>query len=236
MSCLQTTPSPTAARPAGACSRLADPRSPAALAARVLAGDFDAEEELVTRYYRTVRAALRRQLRHRVDSEDLIQETFRMAIEKLRAGQLQQPSRLPWFLLSLARNLSINQFRIEKRRRTDADSEAVESRAFATPDALGRLIVTEKADLVRGLLAELDTPRDREILFRFYIAEDEKSVICDDLELSPLHFNRVLHRARRRYRRLYEQHAVCRSGTVGSKIESAIDRRRRASSQAAENK
>ena len=181
--------------------------SPAALVAGILAGDPAAEDELVARHYRTVRAVLRQLLRGRADAEDLLQETFRLAIEKLRDGQLQQPSRLPSFLISLARNLAINQFRIETRRRTDADSEAVESRAFATPDPLGQLISTEKAGLVRRLLAELGTARDREILFRFYIAEDDKSKICEDLKLSALHFNRVLHRARQRYKQLYMEQA-----------------------------
>ena len=99
--------------------------SPAALVAGILAGDPAAEDELVARHYRTVRAVLRQLLRGRADAEDLLQETFRLAIEKLRDGQLQQPSRLPSFLISLARNLAINQFRVETRRRTDADTEAI---------------------------------------------------------------------------------------------------------------
>ena len=80
------------------------------------------KRQLVARYYRVVRAVLRQLLRGRDDAEDLLQETFRLAIEKLRDGQLKQPSRLPSFLISLARNLAINQFRIENRRQTDADS------------------------------------------------------------------------------------------------------------------
>ena len=129
-----------------------------------------------------------------------------MALVKLRRGELKQPSRLSSFLISLARNLAINQFRIESRRRTEANSETVERHTFATPDALGELVASEKAALARRLLAELANPRDREILYRFYIAEDDKAAICDDLNLSSLHFNRVLYRARRRYRQLLDSH------------------------------
>ena len=50
---------------------------------------------------------------------------------------------------------------------------------------------------------ELASERDRQILFRFYIAEDEKEAICRDLRSASLHFNRVLFRARERYRELY---------------------------------
>ncbi len=188
-----------------ACHQSSDSRSPAELAIRILTGDCAAEEELVTRHYRAVRRVLQRWARRPDDVEDLLQETFRLALVKLRDGQLQQPSRLRPFLISLARNLAINQCRIETRRRTDADSEEVEGRAFNVPDTLSQLISTEKANLVLRLLAELETPRDCEILSRFYITEEDKSTICEDLSLSSLHFNRVLHRARRRYRRLYEQ-------------------------------
>jgi RNA polymerase sigma-70 factor (ECF subfamily) len=43
------------------------------------------------------------------------------------------------------------------------------------------------------------------VLFRFYVVEDDKDRICADLGLTSLHFNRVLHRARERYRELYER-------------------------------
>ena len=206
MYCLQTAfnPHDAPARTSGDSGRVGSSSSPAILVARILAGDSAAEGELATRYYRTVHVALRQMLRGRVEADDLAQETFSLALVKLRAGQLRQPSQLPSFLLSLARNLAINLFRINTRRATDANSEVVEERSVATPDPLGGLIATEKADLVRRLLAELEISRDREVLFRFYIAEEDKHAICEDLELSSLHFNRVLHRARRRYKQLYE--------------------------------
>jgi RNA polymerase sigma-70 factor, ECF subfamily len=57
------------------------------------------------------------------------------------------------------------------------------------------------------VINELPSDRDRQILFRFYIAEEEKERICADLCLTGLHFNRVLFRARARYRELYEKTA-----------------------------
>jgi RNA polymerase sigma-70 factor (ECF subfamily) len=53
------------------------------------------------------------------------------------------------------------------------------------------------------VLAELPSERDRQVLFRFYLAEEDKDQICKDLGLSSLHFNRVVFRARERYRDLY---------------------------------
>ena len=141
----------------------------------------------------------------RPEKEDLFQETFRVVLEKLRRGDLREPSKLPGFLSRVARNLAIEFYRKTARRKTDADSEAI-GRAVATEvSPQGRLEHHEHAALVRQALGELRNERDREILLRFYIAEEDKERISADFGLSSLQFNRVLHRARGRYRALYEE-------------------------------
>jgi DNA-directed RNA polymerase specialized sigma24 family protein len=60
---------------------------------------------------------------------------------------------------------------------------------------------------VRRVIQELGTSRDRDILLRFYIAEEDKERISADFGLSSLQFNRVLHRARERYREIYLERA-----------------------------
>jgi DNA-directed RNA polymerase specialized sigma24 family protein len=68
---------------------------------------------------------------------------------------------------------------------------------------LDRLLDLEKTELVRQVIQELGTARDRDILLRFYIAEEDKDRISADFGLSSLQFNRVLHRARERYREIF---------------------------------
>jgi DNA-directed RNA polymerase specialized sigma24 family protein len=63
---------------------------------------------------------------------------------------------------------------------------------------------------VRRVIQELGTSRDRDILLRFYIAEEDKERISADFGLSSLQFNRVLHRARERYREIYLERAASR--------------------------
>jgi len=70
--------------------------------------------------------------------------------------------------------------------------------------ALDRIAAGEQARRVRQVLEELGTERDREILRRFYLSSEDKEEICKDWGLSSLQFNRVLCRARERYRELYE--------------------------------
>ena len=179
--------------------------NPTDLVAEIRQGDPRAEAELVTRCGRAVRVVLRQLLRGRAEAEDFFQETFRLVIEKVRRGDLRDPATLPRFAVSVARNLAIDHFRIETRRRTEPDSEVVAEVSQTAPDQLGRLLVEEKATLVRRVIEELGTDRDRQVLYRFYIAEEDKATICHDLGLDSLHFNRVLHRARQRYRQLYEK-------------------------------
>ena len=106
-------------------------------------------------------------------------------------------------MAQIARSLAIEHYRKATRRKTDADSEALQAVAAAGAGQLAQLLEREDAGLARRVIQELGNARDREILLRFYIAEEDKERIAADLGLSSLQFNRVLHRARERYRELY---------------------------------
>ncbi len=56
------------------------------------------------------------------------------------------------------------------------------------------------------------------MLYRYYLAEEDKAAICADLGLSSLHFNRVLWRARQRFKKLLEraQHVRYPASTAAS--------------------
>jgi RNA polymerase sigma-70 factor (ECF subfamily) len=86
-----------------------------------------------------------------------------------------------------------------------AAAELPELLADAAPGQLAQLLQKEKAGVVRQVLGELYSQRDREVLYRFYVAEEDKEQICIDLGLSSLHFNHVLFRARERFRNLYQK-------------------------------
>jgi RNA polymerase sigma-70 factor (ECF subfamily) len=182
----------------------ADEESPAAVSGamvqRIIDGDRTAEAELVARYARGIRVIISRASSDRAAVDDLCQETFRIALEKVRRGDVRDPDRLAGFICSLARNLVVDHFR---RATRTAGGAVVPDTPDPSPDPLGRLLAREQAAAVRAVLAELGSARDRQILLRFYVAGDSKEDICADFGLSSLHFNRVLFRARERYRVLY---------------------------------
>ncbi len=176
------------------------------LVQRIVSGDPAAEADLVQRFSRALTFLLRRLTRDEAAAEDLYQETFRLVIEKVRRGELREAERLPGFVSSLARNLFLGSARRGGRRQKwQGDPEATETAPDPAPGQLQRLLAKERAAMVRQVLAELKNDRDREILSRYYIADQDKDVICRDLELSDLHFNRVLFRARQRYKELFEK-------------------------------
>ncbi len=175
------------------------------LVRRILAGDASAEEDLVQRYSRGLVYLIRRLGASPELAEDLHQETFRIVLERLRQRGLEDPAGLAGFLRGTARNLMTADRRKMARRRTDVDEEKLESVVAPSPSQLSSVLLDEEAGFVRKLIGELPTDRDRQLLLRFYVAEEEKESICNDLGLDSLHFNRVLFRARQRFKELLER-------------------------------
>jgi RNA polymerase sigma-70 factor, ECF subfamily len=175
------------------------------LVRRIAAGDTAAEGILVERYSRGLLYLLRRQGASLELADDLHQETFRIVIERLRRRELDDPAGLAGFLRGTARNLVIAEHRKTARRKTDADPDGLEQAVHPAPGQLQTVLLDEEANIVRRLISELPTDRDQQLLMRFYVAEEEKESICSDLGLDSLHFNRVLFRARSRFKELLER-------------------------------
>jgi RNA polymerase sigma-70 factor (ECF subfamily) len=171
---------------------------------RIRGGDRAAEGELVQRYSRGLLLMLRRLTGDPVLAEDIHQDTFRIVLVRLRETDLDEPAKIAGFLRRTARNLFIGEYRKQGRRQTDGDPEALEAAVAPTPSQLTNVLQEEESRLVRRVIGELKTERDRQVLLRFYLAEDDKDQICADLGLDSLHFNRVLFRARQRFKKLLE--------------------------------
>ena len=169
---------------------------------RIGLGDRRAEEELVRRYQRGLIYLLQRRTRDPQLALDLAQETFRIAIEKLRQSPIEQVDRVGAYLRGTALNLVIGEVRKHARRRTSADSDAVDAAADDAAGPFDHVSGEQVKRLVRKLLDELPVPRDREILVKTYLEDQDKSAICEALGVDSAHYNRVLFRAKERFREL----------------------------------
>jgi len=174
----------------------------AELVKRIGQGDRRAEEEFVRRYERGLIYLLKRRTRDPQLALDIAQETFRIAIEKLRRSPIDQVDRLGAYLRGTALNLVGAEFRKSTRRATTTDSEVVDAVADDTAGPFDHVSSEQLQRVVRKLLDELPVPRDREILIRTYLQDEDKSLICEALGVDSAHYNRVLFRAKQRFKEL----------------------------------
>ncbi len=183
---------------------------------RIRAGEREGEVDLVRRFGRGISMLLRRLVADPHRQEDLYQETLRLLIEKVRRGEIREPEKLGGFAAAMARNLVRDQGRRYARRKTDPAGDTLEPLPDPGLGPLGQLLRSEKVGFVREVLADLPTARDRELLTRHYLTQDDKQHICQDLDLSPAHYDRVLYRARQRYKARFLAHAEAKRTSLGS--------------------
>jgi RNA polymerase sigma-70 factor (ECF subfamily) len=141
---------------------------------------------------------------------DLLQDATVTTLEKLKAGEIERPELIGGYLYRVALNHLRNHRRKDKSIVSSAD--ALDSLSADEGDAhsahLGR---TQLADAARRLLGELPMARDREVLIRFYLNDEDRGAICQALNLTDDHFNRVIFRARNRFRDLVEERGFGRA-------------------------
>lgn len=192
------------------------PSSARELAERIGTGDAAAERELYLRYARGLRFLMLARDNDDQLAQDIVQECFRIALQQLRGGRLENPDALAGFLRGIALNL-LSEFQRSGRRRPQSDIDS-DSSDFADDESASPLEVTtrhQRRTLIRQLIAELPVERDRQLLWRYFVLDQDKSVIGAALQLSPDHFDRVLHRAKTRFRDLAAARGLTRQ-TDGS--------------------
>ena len=170
---------------------------------RITARDAWAEEELVRRYKDGIAIIIGRIVRNESAAEDLSQETFRIVLKKIGDGDVHEPERLSGFICGVARNVAIEHVRRMRRFTNQIEIGDAEQIRDSRPDQFEQLWHKERAEIVRRAISDLKAERDREVLSRYYIAEEDKDQICADLGLTSQQFNSVIFRALKRYKELY---------------------------------
>ena len=145
------------AGPAGAAvvdARADDPVSDGELVRRAVAGDRWAEEALFRRHAAVVAGTVTRLLGDRTEAEDVVQDTFITALEKL--GTLREPQAVRSWLLAIAVRDVQQRFRRRKLRRL-LGLERSDERRGLTEHAAGDVSPDVRAELrlLDRALAEL---------------------------------------------------------------------------------
>lgn len=173
------------------------------LVRRIIAGDSCAEEEMILRYKAGVFQIIYQIVRNWSVSEDLCQEALMKSLEKIRHEEIREPEKLSGFICGIARFTAIQyirKMRVAMKHEVIDDAERIPN---PSPDAVEQLLNKERVDIVRKVISEMKVPRDRELLFRYYVLEEEKDKICEDLGLSREQFSSIIFRAHQRYKALH---------------------------------
>jgi RNA polymerase sigma-70 factor (ECF subfamily) len=167
--------------------------------------------QLIAKEYVGLRLLIARRAGDHQVAADMLNDALCMAWEKWCAGQIQRPEQIAGYVFQVAINLLHNHRRsVADRPDRRADVEHIDQ-FHVTADATDQQIEEGIAARVRHFIHGMSSLRDRTVLVRFYLNEEEKDSICADMGVSPLQFDKILHRARRRLRQLLESQGITRS-------------------------
>lgn len=173
---------------------------------------------------RGLRARLTRVTRNPDLAADLLQDAVVTALEKLHCGELAAGSPIEGYLYRVALNHFRNHRRKDRVRTSKVTVLALQTEhdpANRTVDCLEQI---ESAHFAKQVLKEITPRRDREILARFYLEGESKEQLCRFFGLSALHFNRVIHRARDRFKALLTRRGLVKSDLLADDRTSVANR------------
>ena len=171
------------------------PESDAALVGRARAGDGTAFESLVRRHLKAAYAVALARVGEPADAEDVVQDSFVMALQKLDA--CRSPERFGAWLLEIVRNRAHNDRRYRAVRSTLPLSETTPARQRTDPER-----ETERAEIKEHLLAALATLTElqREVILLFDFEGWAHREIAEKLGISEVSARVHLSKARRALR------------------------------------
>lgn len=170
----------------------------------------DVHLALVYRDFPGLRALILRRVGDPELAADILQDAAVTTLEKLRNGEIARPEGVGGYLYRVALNHLRNHRRKDRSAMSSSDELGTLEGGDGVPD-WARISRQQLGAAARRALEELPASRDRELLVRYYLEDEDKGSICAALGLSDEHFNRVIFRARNRFRALLESHGIARA-------------------------
>ena len=147
------------------------------------------------------------------DLQDKVHDVFLTVTQAILTGKLRDPERLIPFLTTVARFYTYNQIeRRVSRRRVGYLSDGINP-----PDSRVNLELSayqkQMAEIAQEILSAMPR-RDRDVLNRFYLEEQSKEQICDEMQLTPTQFRLLKSKAKSTFTEMGERRLQrCRSGS-----------------------
>jgi RNA polymerase sigma-70 factor (ECF subfamily) len=170
----------------------------ATLVAQVKNGDDAGLERLYQIFSRGIRYYLCRQLGPE-ELEDRVHDSFLTVVHAIRKGDLREPERLMGFVRTIVRRQVATYIdQAVHRRRDQIELEPTVTVVDRKDGPEEQAIARQKVELMKEVLKSL-SPRDRDVLERFYLKEEPQEQICRELDLSETQFRLLKSRAKARF-------------------------------------
>ena len=159
-------------------------------------------EALLQRHYVGLWRLISRSAGSATLGADLLHDAIVVALRKIASAELREPDEIAGYVYRTALNLLRNHKRNydnRPERQAAPDSLPLVASSGAGPE---EQIDAGIAGEVHRVMCELRSERDRILLKRFYLDEEDKETICRDMRLNPLQFDKVMFRARQRMREM----------------------------------
>jgi RNA polymerase sigma-70 factor (ECF subfamily) len=188
---------------------------------RATAGDGRAFEQLMRETSSSVRTVLRQYARSAEDVEDLLQEVFLRALQKLHT--LDDPARFTSWVYAIARNAGLDHIRARQRRPTTSLDDQLHEPSDDNPGPVDLAEVRELSRRVQSGAARL-SPRDATLLAMVTTLGFTPTDVAGTLGMSHTAAKVAVHRARQRLRNamLFDEN-VREGGVAPSVTQSGCD-------------
>jgi RNA polymerase sigma-70 factor (ECF subfamily) len=165
---------------------------------RIRLRETDGMEELYQLFSKGIRFYLCRQLGPR-ELDDKVHDTFVVVVQAIRRGELREPSRLMGFVRTIVRRqVAAHIDKVVRTRRDQIDLDSTVRLVDPERNPEEKAMFSQRAELINRVLGKL-SDRDREILTRFYLMEQDQDQICSEMALTETQFRLLKSRAKARF-------------------------------------
>jgi len=178
---------------------------------RLREGDPSTEQHFVGYFDQLLRIKLRAKGLPSETVEDLRQETYIRVLSALRKDGVRQPERFGAFVNSICNHV-LQEFYRSNARTTGLDP-AHEEKPDETVDIEGQMVSKQTKERVRQVMRALPR-KDFELLQAFFMEEKDKDEVCIQFAVDREYLRVLLHRAKDKFRVLYEKDREALSGRI----------------------
>lgn len=170
---------------------------------RLREGDFPTQDHFRKYFTALMKVKLQSRLKSPEAIEDVQQETFVRFYAALREGKIRQPKSLGSYVNSMCNNVLKESWRHEDPAVSLDDDDTPE--LPAAPFDLSKMIDDKQAAQKVQKVIEQLPERDRRVLRAIFFEERDKDEVCRELGITRDNLRLLLHRAKQKFRDLYEE-------------------------------